>query len=321
MSEIAIEFKNVSKRFKGNNYDSVSKVNLKIEQGTFVTILGTSGSGKTTLLKMVNRIHELTDGTILYFGEDINSLDVTNYRRKIGYVIQQGGLLPHKTVEENIEIVPKMLKWDKDRMENRTKELMSLVQLDYDTYRNRYPRALSGGEQQRVGIARALATNPSIMLMDEPFGAIDAINRGILQQEMLKLHEQINSTILFVTHDVYEAFLLGEKIIVMDSGKVQQYDTPYNIMMHPANEFVRKLISTGDVYDKLKVLSVDNELEDATQEELAHGVRIDAKCHLNDALNLFIQNDCKYLIVSDGCDIHGKLPISKIQDLLIERNI
>lgn len=219
MAETAIEFKGVSKRFKGNEYDSVSNVNLKIEKGTFVTILGTSGSGKTTLLKMVNRIHELTEGELLYFGQDIMKLEANEYRRKIGYVIQQGGLFPHKTVEDNIAVVPKLLKWDKQKIAQRTKELMQLVQLDYEKYRKRYPRSLSGGEQQRVGIARALATNPSIMLMDEPFGAIDAITRGVLQKEIKRLQKQLGNTILFVTHDVYEAFLLGQKIIVMDAER------------------------------------------------------------------------------------------------------
>lgn len=320
MAETAIEFKNVSKRFEGNEYDSVSNVSLKIEQGTFVTILGTSGSGKTTLLKMINRIHELSEGQILYFGEDIMKLDATDYRRKIGYVIQQGGLFPHKTVEENIAVVPKMLKWDKDKTNARIKELMELVRMDYDTYRKRYPRGLSGGEKQRVGIARALATNPSVMLMDEPFGAIDAITRGVLQTEIKKLQEQLQKTILFVTHDVYEAFLLGQKIIVMDGGKVQQYDTPYNIMMHPANEFVKKLISSGDVYDKLKVLSVNNELEELNEEEILQGVCIESDRHLNDAMAMFIKEECNYLVVKNGEEILGKLPIERLQQIMGERD-
>lgn len=318
MAETAIEFKNVSKRFSGNEYDSVSDVSLKIEQGTFVTILGTSGSGKTTLLKMVNRIHEVTDGQILYFGQDIKELDGTDYRRKIGYVIQQGGLFPHKTVEENISVVPKMLKWSKEKIEERTKELMQLVQLDYDTYHKRYPRALSGGQQQRVGIARALATNPSVMLMDEPFGAIDAITRRVMQEEIKKLQKRLNNTILFVTHDVAEAFLLGEKIIVMDEGKVQQYDTPYNVMMHPANEFVETLISSGDVYEKLKVLTVDNELEPITEQEITSGICIEKNRYLNEALALFIQHECKYLVVKEGDYVLGKLPIERLQALLGE---
>lgn len=316
MTEIAIEFKNVRKRFSGNEYDSVSDVSISIEQGSFITILGTSGSGKTTLLKMVNRIHELTDGEILYFGENINDLNVNDYRRKIGYVIQQSGLLPHKTVEENIAIVPKMLKWDKQKIDNRIKELMDLVCLDYDTYRKRYPRSLSGGEQQRVGIARALATNPSVMLMDEPFGAIDAITRSVLQKEIKSLQKKLKNTVLFVTHDVYEAFLLGKKIIVMDGGKIQQFDTPFNIMMHPANDFVKKLIFTGDIYDKLKVLTIDNELEEATPEEIKEGIRIEADKHLNDALVLFIKKECKYLIVVDNDQVLGKLPIEKLQSIM-----
>ena len=318
MAEKAIEFINVSKRFKGNEYDSVSEVNLKIEQGSFVTVLGTSGSGKTTLLKTINRIHEITQGQILYFGEDIQKLKSTDYRRKIGYVIQQGGLFPHKTVEENISVVPKMMKWSKDKIEERTRELMELVRLDYDTYRKRCPRALSGGEQQRVGIARALATNPSVMLMDEPFGAIDAITRSALQVEMKKLQERLNNTVLFVTHDVYEAFLLGQKIIVMDGGKVQQYDTPYNVMMHPANEFVKRLISSGDIYDKLKVLSVDNELEPITEDEIRAGVYIENDKYLNDALALFIKHECKYLVVKDKERVLGKLPIERLQMLMGE---
>lgn len=313
MTENAIEFKNVSKRFAGNEYDSVSNVNITIEKGSFITILGTSGSGKTTLLKMVNRIHELTEGEITYFGKNINTLNVNDYRRNIGYVIQQSGLLPHKTVEENIAIVPKMLKWEKEKINSRIKELMELVCLDYKTYHKRYPRSLSGGEQQRVGIARALATNPSVMLMDEPFGAIDAITRNVLQKEIKRLQKQLKNTVLFVTHDVYEAFLLGQKIIIMDGGKIQQFDTPFNIMMNPANDFVKKLIFTGDIYDKLKVLTVDNELEEATPQEIEEGVHIESDKYLNDALVLLFKEDCKYLIVTDGNHVCGKLPKEKLQ--------
>ncbi len=318
MSEIAIELKNVYKRFKGNDYDSVSDVSLKIERGNFVTILGTSGSGKTTLLKMVNRIYELTSGEILYFGEDITRLPVNDYRRQIGYVIQQGGLFPHKTVEENIAVIPRLLKWDKEKTGRRIKELMGLVRLEYDTYRNRYPRSLSGGEQQRVGIARALAADPSVMLMDEPFGAIDAITRGVLQQEVKNLQHKLGNTILFVTHDVFEAFLLGQKIIVMDRGRVQQFDTPYNIMLHPANEFVKRLITTGDVYDKLRVLSVESHLEEASEEEIQKGVRIDSSKYLNDALTMFVKEACSYLIVAEGNRVKGKLPIKYLKQMMKE---
>lgn len=316
MSEPAIEFKNVSKRFKGNEYDSVSNVSLKIERGEFVTILGTSGSGKTTFLKMINRIHEMSSGQILYFGEDIKTLNLINYRRQIGYVVQQSGLFPHKNVEENISVVPKMLKWDKNRMNARIRELMTLVRLDYETYHTRYPRSLSGGEQQRVGLARALAVNPSLLLMDEPFGAIDAINRSILQKELRELHDSLKNTILFVTHDINEAFLLGDRIIVMDHGKVQQFDTPYNVMTHPANDYVRKLINTGDPLDKLKVLSVRDGLEEPTENEINEGIRISSDRYLNEVLEIFVRNKCDYLIVEENNNVLGKYTLRNIQEIL-----
>lgn len=316
MSEPAIEFKNVSKRFKGNEYDSVSNVSLKIECGEFVTILGTSGSGKTTFLKMINRIHEMSSGQILYFGEDIKTLNLINYRRQIGYVVQQSGLFPHKNVEENISVVPKMLKWDKNRMNARIRELMTLVRLDYETYHTRYPRSLSGGEQQRVGLARALAVNPSLLLMDEPFGAIDAINRSILQKELRELHDSLKNTILFVTHDINEAFLLGDRIIVMDHGKVQQFDTPYNIMTHPTNDYVRKLINTGDPLDKLKVLSVRDGLEEPTENEINEGIRISSDRYLNEVLEIFVRNKCDYLIVEENNNVLGKYTLRNIQEIL-----
>ena len=317
MANIALEYKNVYKKFEGSDRYAVSDVSLQIEENDFVTILGTSGSGKTTLLKMVNRIYELTSGTIELFGENIMDLDVNEYRRHIGYVIQQGGLFPHKTVEDNIATVPKLLKWDEKMIKERTKELMELVQLDYETYRKRYPNSLSGGEQQRVGIARALAVKPRLMLMDEPFGAIDAITRSKLQQELLRLYENAQNTILFVTHDVFEAILLGKKIIVMDDGKVQQYDTPYNILLHPANEFVSRLVRSGDQFDKLRALSLEYLTEPANEEEIHDGIRIDGSKHLNEALLLMLQNDASHVIViGDDGNVKGKIEMSALKQLL-----
>ena len=252
-SRTAIEYVHVTKRFDGSGRDSVKDVSLSIKEGEFVTILGSSGCGKTTLLKLTNVLYPVTEGKILYFGEDVSKLDLNEYRRKLGYVIQQAGLFPHKTVAENIATVPKLLKWKKERIEERTDELLELVKLNPAEYRNRYPRQLSGGQQQRVGIARALAANPSVLLMDEPFGAIDAITRESLQDELKKLQEKLGSTILFVTHDIREAFKLGHKIIIMDQGQVQQFDTPAQIMKHPANEFVEKFLQTGDYYDQLRL--------------------------------------------------------------------
>jgi len=240
----AIEFHHVCKRFKGAAYDAVSDVDLNIQEGEFITILGSSGSGKTTLLKMVNRLYEADSGSIVLFGEDIREVDVVKVRRRIGYVIQQVGLLPHMTVAENIAIVPNLLKWEKGRTDHRVRELLSMVGLDPDEFRKRFPAQLSGGQQQRIGLARALAVDPKIMLLDEPFGAIDAINRLYLQDELKRLHAGLKKTFLFVTHDINEALKLGTRVIVMNGGKVCQYDTPKNIARNPADGFVASLITS-----------------------------------------------------------------------------
>ena len=315
MAEIAIEYKNVRKKFEGNQKDSVKNVSLSIEEGAFVTILGTSGSGKTTLLKMTNRIYELSDGEILFYGEDCKKMPVNEYRRQIGYVIQQAGLFPHKTIEENISTVPKLLKWDKQKTQKTIKDMMKLVRLDYDTYAQRYPRQLSGGEQQRVGIARALAVSPRVILMDEPFGAIDAITRRSLQEELIKLHHELKNTILFVTHDIFEAILLGEKIIIMNDGEVQQYDTPYNIMLHPANEFVRKLVFSGDPLEKLKALSVVNGMEPYTEEDKSIPT-ITSDKHMNEALLTILNNNAKKVAVVEGDKVLGILTLDTIKELI-----
>ena len=244
MENAAIEFHHVHKRFKGASYYAVNDVDLQIQEGEFITILGSSGSGKTTLLKMVNRLYEPNEGHIVLFGENIQEVDLVKVRRRIGYVIQQVGLLPHMTITENIAIVPKLLKWDKERIANRVRELLELVGLDPDEFQKRFPAQLSGGQQQRIGLARALAVDPKIMLLDEPFGAIDAINRLNLQDELKKLHGGLKKTFLFVTHDINEALKLGTRMIVMNEGKVCQFDTPANIARNPADGFVASLIQS-----------------------------------------------------------------------------
>lgn len=241
----AIQFQNVSKHFASASQDAVHKVNFTIEQGEFITILGSSGSGKTTLMKMVNRLVEPGSGNILLFGEDIQSVDVIRVRRRIGYVIQQVGLFPHLTVEENIATVPKLLRWDKVKIGLRVEELLQLVGLAPAEYRKRYPSQLSGGQQQRVGLARALAGDPKIMLLDEPFGAIDSITRLNLQNQLLRLHRGLAKTFLFVTHDINEAFKLGNRVVVMNEGQVCQFDTPENIARNPADAFVASLIDSA----------------------------------------------------------------------------
>ena len=242
---IAIEFKNVSKQFKGVAYSAVDNISLTIEHGEFITILGSSGCGKTTLLKMINRLYDPHEGSIEFFGEDISNKDPVEFRRKIGYVIQQVGLFPHMTIAGNIATVPKILKWPKEKIDARVDELLKLVGLEPSEFKGRYPAQLSGGQQQRVGLARALAVNPDVMLLDEPFGAIDAINRINLQDELLKIYTASKKTYLFVTHDINEAFKLGSRVLIMDKGKIQQFDTPKNIVASPENDFVRSLINSA----------------------------------------------------------------------------
>ena len=245
MAQTAIQFQNVVKKFNHAGYNAVDHVNLSILEGEFITVLGSSGCGKTTLLKMINRLYEPNEGTILLFGEDISKADVISLRRSIGYVIQQVGLFPHMTVGENIATVPKLLKWDKNKITDRVNDLLSLVGLSPDEFKNRYPSQMSGGQQQRIGLARALATEPKIMLLDEPFGAVDAINRMKLQDELLRIHQEFQSTFVLVTHDINEAFLLGSRTVIMNEGKILQFDTPEKIEQNPADDFVRSLLDSS----------------------------------------------------------------------------
>jgi osmoprotectant transport system ATP-binding protein len=242
----AVEFINVGKRFPNANYNALDDVSLSINEGEFITILGTSGCGKTTLLKMVNRIFEPDQGDIKLFGRNIKEIDPVKLRRSIGYVIQQIGLFPHMTIYNNIATVPKILGWDKKRINDRIEELFSLVNLDFQEFKSRYPAQLSGGQQQRIGLARALAADPELMLFDEPFGAIDAINRENLQDELLKIHEKSKKTFLFVTHDINEAFKLGTRVLIMDKGQIRQFAAPREILKKPADEFVSALIKSAE---------------------------------------------------------------------------
>ncbi len=238
-----IEFEKVVKSFGVSGYNAVDDVSFRVEDGELVTILGTSGCGKTTLLKMVNRMYEPDSGSVLIDGEDVREKDPVQLRRQIGYVIQSVGLFPHMNIRQNIATVPKILGWDKAKIDSRVDELLELVNLEPEEYRNRYPSQLSGGQQQRVGLARALAADPHIMLLDEPFGAIDAINRVNLQEELLKIHQKHRRTYLFVTHDIGEAFALGNRVLIMDGGKVQQLGAPHEIARRPANEFVKNMLA------------------------------------------------------------------------------
>ena len=241
---IAVEFEDVSKKFPGAAANAVDHVSFQVEEGELVTILGTSGCGKTTLMKMINRLYDPTSGRIHVFGEDISKTDPVLLRRRIGYVIQQVGLFPHMTVEKNVATVPDILKWDREKIRKRVDDLLRMVGLDPEEYRDRYPAQLSGGQQQRVGLARALAADPKIMLLDEPFGAIDAINRTRLQDELLSIHADSRRTFLFVTHDVTEALKLGTRVMVMDDSEIARFVSPKELLRHPANDYVASLLKS-----------------------------------------------------------------------------
>jgi osmoprotectant transport system ATP-binding protein len=226
----------------GQTVRAVDEVSFEVGAGQLYVLIGPSGSGKTTTMRMVNRLETTTGGQIVVDGRDIRTLDVVELRRQIGYVIQQGGLLPHFTVADNVAIVPRLLGWPRVRRRQRAEELLALVGLPPEQFANRYPRQLSGGQQQRVGVARALAADPPIVLMDEPFGAVDPITRKQLQDELRRIQAEVQKTIIFVTHDIREAFLLGDRIVLMDRGRVVQNGAPADLLRRPAAPFVTEFI-------------------------------------------------------------------------------
>ena len=284
-----IEFRNVSKTYAGSDTPVVENLSFEVADGEICVLVGPSGCGKTTSMRMVNRLIEPTEGDILIDGEKNTDMSGTQLRRKIGYAIQQTGLFPHRSIADNIATVPGLLGWDKERTSSRVDELLDLVGLAPDQYRNRYPAELSGGQQQRVGVARALAADPPIMLMDEPFGAVDPITRDRLQQEFLHIQEDIKKTIVFVTHDIDEGIKMGDKIaILMEGGVLAQYDTPENILANPASDFVQSFVGGDRVLKRLSLTLVgDMPLEPANgnSNDLPH---IDAGWDLKDALSEII---------------------------------
>jgi osmoprotectant transport system ATP-binding protein len=301
----AIVFEHVSKTFPGTAAPAVNDISLDVAPGSFVVLLGPSGCGKTTLLKMVNRLYEHDSGRILLEGQEIRSFKITELRRRIGYVIQSTGLFPHMTVAKNIATVPDMLHWSKERIAERTDELLDLVGMDPKTYKPRYPAQLSGGQQQRVGLARAMAADPDIMLMDEPFAAIDNITRRHLQDELLMIQSKVHKTILFVTHDVEEALKLADKMAVMQLGKVLQYDTPLNILSNPVNNFVAELVGAGDVLRRLSLLEVQLVMEplepgQTPPEGASEAASVECTSSLRDALSVMLANNANVLPVKDG---------------------
>ncbi len=285
-----IEFKDVSKTYAGSDRPVVRDLSFEVLEGEICVLVGPSGCGKTTSMRMVNRLIEPTDGEILIDGEPNTQMSGTQLRRKIGYAIQQIGLFPHRTIAQNIATVPGLLGWEKDRSKNRVDELLELVGLDPGVYRDRYPAELSGGQQQRVGVARALAADPPIMLMDEPFGAVDPINRERLQDEFLHIQENIKKTIVFVTHDIDEAIKMGDKIAILKEGGIlAQYDTPENILAAPNSEFVSSFVGSDRILKRLSLTRVaDMPLEPANGGGTDDLLRIDDGLTVRDALSALI---------------------------------
>ncbi|MFD3586510.1 betaine/proline/choline family ABC transporter ATP-binding protein [Streptomyces sp. NPDC058683] len=253
----SIELENLTKRYPGSPQSAVDNVNMEIRAGETVIFVGPSGCGKSTTLKMINRLIEPTGGRIRIGGEDVTGIDAVKLRRKVGYAIQSAGLFPHMTVAQNIALVPKMLRWPKTRIHARVEELLDLVGLDPGEFHGRYPRQLSGGQQQRVGVARALAADPPVLLMDEPFGAVDPITRDHLQDELIRLQRELHKTIVFVTHDFDEAIKLGDRIAVLrERSHIAQFDTPEAILTNPADDFVSGFVGAGAALKRLNLTRV-----------------------------------------------------------------
>lgn len=252
-----IRFENVKKVYSGG-VEAVHDMNLHIKQGEFVVLVGPSGCGKTTTLEMINRLEEPTKGVIYVNGQDTSKVSIVELRRNIGYVIQHTGLLPHLRTGSNIGLVPRLRKWPKQRIEARTLELLEMVGMEPSVYLNRYPRELSGGQQQRIGVLRALAAEPDIILMDEPFGALDPVTRENLQDELKRLQARLKKTIVFVTHDMDEALKLGDRVVIMRDGRVIQADAPEALLRRPADDFVRQFIGRDRMATKADGLTVDD---------------------------------------------------------------
>ncbi|MCJ0910767.1 betaine/proline/choline family ABC transporter ATP-binding protein [Mammaliicoccus sciuri] len=256
-----LSIQDLTKVYRGGK-KAVNSINMEIESGEFIAFIGTSGSGKTTALRMINRMIEPTSGTITLDGKDLSKMNPVNLRRNIGYVIQQIGLMPHMTIRENIVLVPKLLKWTKEEKEKKAKELIKLVDLP-ESYLDLYPSQLSGGQQQRIGVVRALAADQDIILMDEPFGALDPITRDTLQDLVKTLQQKLGKTIIFVTHDMDEAIKLADRICIMSQGEIIQFDTPNNILKNPANDFVREFIGQNRlIQDRPNIRVVDDAMKD-----------------------------------------------------------
>ncbi|MBX5161000.1 MULTISPECIES: ABC transporter ATP-binding protein [unclassified Rhizobium] len=299
-----IEIRNVTKRYGAATV--VDNVSMRVEKGEITVIVGTSGSGKSTLMRMINRLVPITAGEIFVGGQNVIDVEVTELRRRIGYAIQGHGLFPHRTVAQNIATVPQLLDWDSTRIAARVEELLGLFNLDPASFADKYPHQLSGGQQQRVGVARALAAEPELLLMDEPFGALDPVIRGKAQDDLLAIQKQFGTTVILVTHDMDEAFHLGNQIAVMSEGRLLQCSTPEKILTEPADPFVQQLTGTSDRALKLMSLLPLKESMEPAKSGLAYA--LPQSLSLRDALAEMIWQGVDEATVQDG----EKAPVGSI---------
>lgn len=306
-----IRFENVAKKYDDGTY-AVNNFNLHIKEGELLVLIGPSGSGKTTTLKMINRLIPLTDGYIKIKDKMISDYDIHELRWDIGYVLQQIALFPHMTIEENIAIVPEMKKWDQTEINQRIDELLHMVGLEPETYRKRLPNELSGGQQQRIGVARALAANPPIILMDEPFSALDPLSREKLQDDLIKLQKNIKKTIVFVTHDMSEALKLGDRICLMRNGEVVQTGTPEELLQQPADDFVREFVGIDQAQEKM--VDLRGVVKHSNFAELNHLPVIASTVPLNEILALLGEHE--QLAVKEMDEIVGTIDRQGIIQIL-----
>ena len=310
-----IVFDHVTKRYAGRDSAALEDLSLEIPAGTFCVLVGPSGGGKTTALKMINRLIPFDSGDIRIDGRSVRDLPATELRRGIGYVSQQVGLFPHQTVGENIATVPRLLGWPKSRIAERTVDLLELVGLEAGDAK-RYPAQLSGGQRQRVGLARALAADPPVLLMDEPFGAVDPITRFRLQTELRRLHREVGKTVIFVTHDVDEAIQMGDRIAILrEGGVLAQYDTPDSILAHPADEFVAQFIGEDRALRRLALRTLaDVPLKPAAQNE--PGAHLSPGTTVRNAVSQMFETKSDQVVVVDGDQVLGTFRLEDAGDLL-----
>ena len=296
-----IEFQNITRSFGAVR--AIAGINLKIERGEFVVLIGASGSGKSTMLKMINRMESHDSGKILFKGEEIYKFKVRDLRLRMGYAIQSVGLFPHWTVERNIGVVPQMLGWRTEKISERVTTLLQLFDLDPETYRQRFPHELSGGQQQRVGVARALAADPDVLLMDEPFGALDPVIRASLQQEIKRVHHGSGKTIVMVTHDIDEALLLATRIVLLDHGKIVQVGTPLQLLATPASPLVTEFVGGSDIGIKLLSLKLAASL--ARAEPARDVASLPAASTLREAVSYLAEHQTACVNLRDSSGVHA----------------